>query len=46
MELVVAIGVGGKNIAVADVEACVGDAALDTTRRDIQNEAKHRPPLT
>ncbi len=42
MELVVAIGTGGKNIAVADALKhvwgyCVG---LDMTRRDVQGEAK------
>jgi fumarylpyruvate hydrolase len=42
MELVVAIGVGGKNIAVADALKHVWGycAGLDMTRRDIQNEAK------
>ena len=42
MELVVAIGVGGKNIPVADALKHVWGycAGLDMTRRDIQNEAK------
>lgn len=42
MELVVAIGKGGKNIAVADALNHVWGycAGLDMTRRDIQNEAK------
>ena len=42
MELVVAIGVGGKNIAVADALKHVWGycCGLDMTRRDIQNEAK------
>jgi len=42
MELVVAIGTGGKNIAIADALAHVWGycAGLDMTRRDIQNEAK------
>lgn len=42
MELVVAIGRGGKNIAIADALAHVWGycAGLDMTRRDIQNEAK------
>lgn len=42
MELVVAIGRGGKNIAVADALAHVWGycCGLDMTRRDIQNEAK------
>ena len=42
MELVVAIGTGGKNIAVADALKHVWGycAGLDMTRRDIQNEAK------
>lgn len=44
IELVVAIGVGGRNIAPADVESlhiwgyAVG---LDLTRRDLQQRAKH-----
>lgn len=42
MELVVAIGTGGADIAVADALAHVWGycAGLDMTRRDIQNEAK------
>ena len=42
MELVVAIGTGGKNIAIADALRHVWGycAGLDMTRRDIQNEAK------
>ena len=42
MELVVAIGVGGKDIAIGDALAHVWGycAGLDMTRRDIQNEAK------
>lgn len=42
MELVVAIGVGGKDIAVADALNHVWGycAGLDMTRRDLQNEAK------
>ena len=42
MELVVAIGTGGKNIAIADALKHVWGycAGLDMTRRDIQNEAK------
>ena len=42
MELVVAIGTGGKNIAIADALNHVWGycAGLDMTRRDIQNEAK------
>ena len=42
MELVVAIGTGGKNIAVDDALKHVWGycAGLDMTRRDIQNEAK------
>jgi fumarylpyruvate hydrolase len=42
MELVVAIGRGGRNIAVADALSHVWGycAGLDMTRRDIQNEAK------
>jgi len=42
MELVVAIGVGGKNIAVADALKHVWGycCGLDMTRRDLQNEAK------
>ncbi len=42
MELVVAIGTGGKSIAVADALKHVWGycAGLDMTRRDIQNEAK------
>jgi len=42
MELVVAIGVGGKQIAIADALKHVWGycAGLDMTRRDIQNEAK------
>lgn len=42
MELVVAIGTSGKNIAIADALAHVWGycAGLDMTRRDIQNEAK------
>lgn len=42
MELVVAIGTGGKNIAVGDALKHVWGycAGLDMTRRDIQNEAK------
>jgi fumarylpyruvate hydrolase len=42
MELVVAIGVGGKNITIADALKHVWGycAGLDMTRRDIQNEAK------
>ena len=42
MELVVAIGTGGANIAVADALKHVWGycAGLDMTRRDIQNEAK------
>ena len=42
MELVVAIGTGGKNIPIADALAHVWGycAGLDMTRRDIQNEAK------
>ena len=42
MELVVAIGTGGKNNAVADALKHVWGycAGLDMTRRDIQNEAK------
>ena len=42
MELVVAIGTGGVNIAVADAlkHAWGYCAGLDMTRRDIQNEAK------
>lgn len=44
IELVVAIGLGGKNIAADDVEArhIWGYAAgLDMTRRDLQQQAKH-----
>lgn len=42
MELVVAIGRGGKNIAVADALSHVWGycCGLDMTRRDLQNEAK------
>jgi fumarylpyruvate hydrolase len=42
MELVVAIGRGGRNISVADALSYVWGycAGLDMTRRDIQNEAK------
>ena len=42
MELVVAIGVGGKDIAVGDALRHVWGycAGLDMTRRDLQNEAK------
>jgi fumarylpyruvate hydrolase len=42
MELVVAIGRGGRNISVADALSHVWGycAGLDMTRRDIQNEAK------
>jgi fumarylpyruvate hydrolase len=42
MELVVAIGTGGKNISVADALKHVWGwcAGLDMTRRDLQNEAK------
>jgi fumarylpyruvate hydrolase len=42
MELVVAIGTGGSNIAIADALKHVWGycAGLDMTRRDIQNEAK------
>jgi fumarylpyruvate hydrolase len=42
MELVVAIGVGGKDIGVADALRHVWGycAGLDMTRRDLQNEAK------
>ena len=42
MELVVAIGVGGKDISVADALSHVWGycAGLDMTRRDLQNEAK------
>ena len=42
VELVVAIGTGGKNIAIADALNHVWGycAGLDMTRRDIQNEAK------
>ncbi len=42
MELVVAIGTGGSNIAVADALKHVWGycCGLDMTRRDIQNEAK------
>lgn len=42
MELVVAIGTGGKNIAVADALKHVWGycCGLDMTRRDLQNEAK------
>ncbi len=42
MELVVAIGSGGSNIAIADALKHVWGycAGLDMTRRDIQNEAK------
>ncbi len=42
MELVVAIGKGGKNIAIADALTHVWGycSGLDMTRRDIQNEAK------
>ncbi|MBY0337684.1 MAG: fumarylacetoacetate hydrolase family protein [Acetobacteraceae bacterium] len=42
MELVVAIGAGGKNISVADALNHVWGwcAGLDMTRRDLQNEAK------
>jgi fumarylpyruvate hydrolase len=42
MELVVAIGTAGENIAVADALKHVWGycAGLDMTRRDIQNEAK------
>jgi fumarylpyruvate hydrolase len=42
MELVVAIGTGGKNIAEADALKHVWGyaAGLDMTRRDLQNEAK------
>ena len=42
MELVVAIGVGGRNIAVADALKHVWGycCGLDMTRRDLQNEAK------
>ena len=42
MELVVAIGVGGKNIPISEALKHVWGycAGLDMTRRDIQNEAK------
>jgi fumarylpyruvate hydrolase len=42
MELVVAIGVGGSDISVADALKHVWGycSGLDMTRRDIQNEAK------
>lgn len=42
MELVVAIGIGGSNIAIADALKHVWGycCGLDMTRRDIQNEAK------
>lgn len=42
IELVVAIGTGGKNIAVADAPAHIYGYAvgLDMTRRDLQNEMK------
>jgi fumarylpyruvate hydrolase len=42
MELVVAIGTGGRNIAVADALKHVWGycCGLDMTRRDLQNEAK------
>jgi len=42
MELVVAIGVGGRDIAVGDALRHVWGycAGLDMTRRDLQNEAK------
>jgi len=42
VELVVAIGKGGRNIAAADAGACVWGYAvgLDMTRRDLQNDAK------
>ena len=42
IELVVAIGVGGKNIAAADAARHIAGYAvgLDMTRRDLQNEMK------
>ena len=42
IELVVAIGVGGKNIAAADAAQHIAGYAvgLDMTRRDLQNEMK------
>ncbi|MCB1496239.1 MAG: fumarylacetoacetate hydrolase family protein [Bauldia sp.] len=42
IELVVALGTGGRDIAVADAPACVHGYAvgLDMTRRDLQAEAK------
>jgi fumarylpyruvate hydrolase len=42
MELVVALGKGGSDIAEADALSCVWGyaAGLDMTRRDLQNEAK------
>ena len=42
VELVVAIGTGGRNIAAADAQRHVWGYAvgLDMTRRDLQNEAK------
>jgi fumarylpyruvate hydrolase len=42
MELVVAIGTGGKDIAEADAlkHVCGYAAGLDMTRRDVQGEAK------
>jgi fumarylpyruvate hydrolase len=42
IELVVAIGVGGKNIAAADAPRHIAGYAvgLDMTRRDLQNEMK------
>ena len=43
-ELVIAIGVGGQDIAVADAESHIFGAAcgLDMTRRDLQFEARDR----
>ncbi len=42
IELVVAIGKGGRNIKAADAAACIWGYAvgLDMTRRDLQNEMK------
>ena len=48
IELVVAIGKGGKNIAAADAAAHIWGYAvgLDMTRRDLQNDMKKAgPPL-
>jgi len=43
IELVVALGQGGRDVAAADAEALIWGYAvgLDMTRRDLQNEAKN-----